>query len=244
MPIKRLITADEFSKLVPQFQGEYKKQDDGSYVLDLTDYEDPAALKRAKDFEKKEAAEAKRLLKEAQDNLSALTEERDNLIKGAIPKADVEKLESSYKTKLAAREKELTAQIETANAGLQKLLVDNVAKTLAAELSTAPAVMIPHIKSRLRAEKNTAGEFETKILDADGKLSALTIEDLKKEFIDNKDFSAILVGSKGSGGGAGGNGGGGGASPKKLKDMTATEEAQFANAHPQEYARMLEAGTR
>jgi len=243
MAIKRIITKAEFDKLSADLKKEYKAEEGGeNYTLDLEGYEDPAALKRAKDHEKEQRKAAEKTAKDLQDQLAALTEERDGLLKGAIPKADVEKLENSYKSKFTAREKELNAQIEAANGSLQRLLVDNVAQTLATKISKSPTVIMPHIKSRLRAEKNTAGQYETKVVDKDGNISALTVEDLEKEFIDNKDFAPIITASRGSGGGAGGSNGGGGAAPKSLKDFkSATEEAQFANQNPAEYQRLVEA---
>lgn len=219
MALKRIVTTEEHAKLPADLKKEYKAEGEG-FVLEIEGYEDPAALKRAKDHEKKEAADAKRALKDSQDALAALTEERDNLLRGAIPKADVEKLEGSHKAKLAAREKELNGQIETANASLSKLLVDNVAQSLASEISTAPKVILPHIMKRLRSEKNAAGEYETKIVDSDGKASAFTIDDLKKEFIANKEFAPIITASKASGGGASGAGGGGAGAGKGKVDWS------------------------
>lgn len=216
MAIKRLIDAAAFAALNATLQVEYKKQDDGSFVLDLTDYESPQKLLDAKNHEKTARQAAEKAARELQASLDSLTEERDGLLRGAIPKADVEKLEGSWKTKLAAREKELTAQIDAANGTLQTLLVDNVAQSMASEISTAPAVLLPHIQKRLKTEKNAEGKFETKVLDKDGKPSALTVAELKEEFRLHPDFKAIITASRASGGGAGGGGGGGGAAPGKI----------------------------
>lgn len=240
MALKRILTKEEHAKLSDAFKAEYKAEGE-SFVLDLTDYEDPATLKRAKDHEKQARKDAELKTKELADQLAALTDERDGLLKGSIPKADAEKLETSYKTKMAKLEKELGEQVSAMRGNLQTMLVDNVAQSLASELSTAPAVMLPHIKRRLAAEFSE-GKGSTRVLDADGKPSAYTLDDLKKEFIANPDFAPIIAASKGSGGGAGGTKGGG-AARKSLKEMTATEEAQFANANPKEYAAMLAATT-
>lgn len=244
MALKRILTKEEHAKLPADVKKEYKEEGE-NFVLDIDGYEDPAALKRAKDHEKEARKNAEKQVKDLQDQLTALTEERDGLLSGAIPKKDVEKLEGSWKKKLSDREKELTTQIEAANGTLQTLLVDNVAVALATKVSTAPKLLIPHIKSRLRAEKNSEGKYETKIVDNEGKLSALTVDELEKEILANKEFAPILTGSKGSGGGAGGSGGGGAGVVKSLKDFkTATEESQFANAHPEDYRRMVEAEKR
>lgn len=51
-------------------------------------------------------------------------------------------------------------------------------------------------------------------------------------------FASVLKGVDSSGGGAQGGSGGSGVT-KSLKDMTATEEAIFANENPEEYRRMI-----
>ena len=63
--------------------------------------------------------------------------------------------------------------------------------------------MLPHIKNRLVADFE-GDEPVTRILGPDGKPSNMTLDDLEKEFVANKDFSAIIVGSKASGGAGGG----------------------------------------
>lgn len=230
MALTRVIDKEAHAKLPPAIQTEYKAEGEG-FVLDLTDYEDPAALKRAKDHERDQAKEARKQAKELQTALDTLTEERDGLLKGSIPKADLATLEKSWATKLATKESELNKQLEAANGSLQRLLVDNVAGAIAAEISTSPALLIPHIKARLKADKGEDGSFVTKVVDAAGAPSALTVEELKKEFVVNPAFKAVITGSKASGGGAGGGGGGGGANAGKIdftkspKDIAAALKA-------------------
>lgn len=240
MAMKRIITKSEHSALAKHFQAEYKADESGeNFTLDLTDYEDPAALKRAKDHERDQGKKAREELKAAQDRLAELENEREQMLKGSVPKGDVEKLEASYKAKLAKRETELTTEMSALRGNLNTMLVDNVANQLATEISTSPKLILPHIKQRLAAEY-AEGKASTRILDAEGKPSAMTIEDLRKEFLANKDFSTILIGTKASGSGAAGAGGGR-APTKKLSEMSATEEAQFANANPEAYQQMLAA---
>lgn len=232
MALKKSVTKDEHSKLPADVQKEYVA-DGENFKLDVEGgFEDVAALKRAKDHEKTAAAEAKRLLHEAQTQLAALTEERDGLLSGAIPKKDVERLEGSYKTKLAAKETELNAKIAALTGNLNTLLVDNEAARLASKLSTAPEIILPHIKKRLSAE-TVDGKAVTRVLDAEGKPSASTLEDLEKEIIANPTFAPILTGSKGSGGGAAGAGGGGAPSKGKVdwsKPMNPKEQVAAMKA--------------
>lgn len=215
---------DSLEGLAPEFAKEYKQGSDGRYYLDIDgidEHPDIGALKRAKDYEKAERQKLSAKLKEVQASLEALTEERDNILKGALPKADVEKLEESWKQKLAKREQELTEQINNLNGHLQRILVDNVAQQIATEISKAPALLLPHIKQRLKVDF-VDGKPVTKVLDEDGSISALSIEDLKKEMVANPIYAPIIIGSKASGGGAEGGQRGGALGTRKLDYAKAT----------------------
>ena len=109
MALKQIL--ESLDGLHDTIKSEYKKGDDGKFHLDVEGGEDTGALKRAKDHEKSARQKAEQLLQEAQDKLVELSDERDGLLRGAIPKGDVEKLEASWKSKLATREKELGDQI-------------------------------------------------------------------------------------------------------------------------------------
>lgn len=216
-------TIDSLDGLNEIVQKEYKKGDDGKFHLDVEGIEahpSVGALKRAKDREAEEA-------KTTRVQLAALTEERDNLLKGAIPKGDVDKLELSYKKKLGDVEATYKGQLEAANSSLHTLLVNNVAQKLAGEISKAPELIMPHIIGRLKAEI-VDGKPLTRVLDKDGSLSANSIEDFKKELIANPLFAPILIGSKASGSSAPTPGQGGSAAPsgnKSLASMTPSELA-------------------
>lgn len=215
MALKHKVSKAEFEKLVKQIQSEYKPDETGeNYVLEVEGLEDTTVLKTAKDRERDARKEAEKTAKELKTQLDALTEERDSLLKGTIPKANVEALENSYKEKLTRRETELNGQIGKLSNTVRKTLVDNVAATLASKISISPTLMLPHIQRRLTVEE-VNGEFVTRVLDSNGAPSASTIADLEKEFLANKEFAPVLVGSKGSGG-AGTGGGSGGAGNKSI----------------------------
>ncbi|EIY5055166.1 hypothetical protein ML056_003478 [Klebsiella variicola] len=117
---------------------------------------------------------------------------------------DVTALENSWRQKLTDTEQRYQSQIEGLNGSLNTLLVDNVANTLAVKLAgEAAPVMLPHIKTRLAVEMQD-GKPVTRVLDASGKPSALTVDELGAEFSGNKAFAGVIIGSKASGtGGAG-----------------------------------------
>jgi len=133
---------------------------------------------------------------------------------------DVTALEDSWRNKLTETEQRYQSQIESLNGSLNTYLVDNVATTLAAKLSgDAAPVILPHLKTRLTVEMQD-GKPVTRVLDASGKPSAMTVDELGAEFAGNKAFAGVIIGSKASGtrgagepdkpaGGAGGLGGNG-----------------------------------
>ena len=186
---------------------------DGKFQLDIDGLEDTGALKRAKDHEKQARQAAETKANELTTQLTALqeqiTQNEDDKARG---NGDIDALENSWKAKLANRETELKTQIEGLTGNLKGLLVDNEATRLAAELAGESASLIlPHIKGRLGVTEKD-GKQVTAVFDTQGQLSALTLDELKKEFADNPAFAPVIVGSRASGGAGGSNRGNFGAS--------------------------------
>lgn len=231
---------DSIDTLPDPIKAEYSKGEDGKFYLAIEDFDSHpsvGALKRAKDYEKKERQALTAKMEEANQQLAALTAEREDFLRGAIPKGDVEKLEASYKGKLTKLENEFGAENATLKANLNNILVDNVALQLASKLSDSPDLLLPHIRPRLRAEI-VDGKATTRVVDKDNSLSALTVEDLEKEIGANPIFAPIIKGSKASGGGASGKSparatSGGGTRPMLVsmsgKDLVAALDAKYNN---------------
>lgn len=200
MALKRKIDKAAWDKLKPDVQFEYKK-DGEDYLLDTDGDEDTGALKRAKDRETQRRVEA-------EEALEAVTAERDTLKKNRTGNdKDVERLTAAHERKLGETVKEWTTRVEKLTGQLSKVVVDGTATQLASKLSNAPGLLKPHILSRLQPD--FSGDDPTVIVlgpdgkpgkHADGK--AWTIEDLSKELVANKEYSAIMLASKASGGGA------------------------------------------
>lgn len=231
MALKRKLTTAEYDALSDALKGEYK-QDGDSYVLDVED--DPAfsSLKEEK-RRLKEQLDAAQAEKTAREEAERLAREE-----AAKSKGDVDALEKSWKEKYERDLKTEQDKATAANAALQTAFVDSTAQALAQEISLVPTLMVDLIKRRLRVEI-VEGAPITRVVDAAGRPSALSVTDLKKEFVDNPEFAAIIKGSNANGGGANGRDKPGGAQPKKLSEMTATEEAKFANEHPEEYSALI-----
>lgn len=198
--MKKKLTKTEYEKLAEEKKADYKAFGD-VFILDLED-DDADALVRARDREKQKA-------KEATDKLEALQREMEDLkakldddaTVTAKKKGDIETLEASWKAKLQASEDKYKALVAKREDQLKGILVNNAADNLAREISTAPKLMARVIKDRLSADLE-AEIPATRVLGADGKVSASTMEDLKKELLDDKDLAGVLIGSKATGGSA------------------------------------------
>lgn len=153
----------------------------------------------------KKAADAKR--KEAEEAARKAAED------AARKAGDVGSLEKSWSDKYNAIQAEKDAEIQRLNGSLTGVLVDSVASRLASDLAIQGSanVLLPHIRNRLAVDY-VDGAPVTRVLDAAGKPSAATIDELKAEFAANPAFAPIVAGTKASGGGASGAGRGGAAS--------------------------------
>ena len=223
MALKKKLTKAEYEKLSEHIKAEYIEDGDG-FRLDIDGDEDTGALKRAKDREAQLRRDAEAKLREAQEELDRINGD------DARKKGDIATLEKSWQKKLEDQKSEYEGKVSKLTAHTTKTLVDNVATQIASKISNAPALLLPHIKARLQADFEGDAPV-TRILDKDGKVSAMTVEELSAEFVANKDFSAIITASKASGGaGRSSNQNGGGAANQSDKpaDLASMNPAQLA----------------
>ena len=209
---------------------ELYEQKDGAYFLKVSGVvpeSDIDGLKASRDALLAEKKEQQRLAQEAE--AEKLRIEREALEEAARQKGDWQALEDSYKAKLAEKENEFSSQAETLRKQVYKLTVGDQALKLASEISKSHAIgiMTPFIEQRLTLDENN----NVRVLDLQGKPSAMTIDDLKQEFKANAMFQDIVVANNSSGGGATGGGNGGGAA-KNPKEMTEQERIDLYNRDP------------
>lgn len=203
---------------------EYTKGDDGKFRLGVEGLpqpkaisEDTAGLKKKVDelLAEKKKADSER--KKAEDAARAAAEE------SARKSGDVQAIEKSWQEKLAASLGEKDTEIKRLDGSLRNVLVESVAKGIAGDLAITGSanVLLPHIRARLAVDY-VDGEPMTRVLDAHGKPSAATLDDLKAEFAASAAFAPIIAGTKASGGGAAGVGrGGAGVKNMKRSDFNA-----------------------
>ena len=216
--MKYQISKEDHENLTDDIKTEYTEKG-GSFFLNVEGWDDRDSLLNAKNNEKKARQDAEAKLKTANEALSASETKVTDMLKGAVPKADVEALENQYKTKNGELETKYKGEIESLQGSLKEILVDNKALAIATEISVSPDLIIPHIAKRLTTETDSNGKVATRVLGTDGKISALSVDDLKKEFINNASFAKIIKVSEGSGGGANGSNGGGANGKDNLKQI-------------------------
>jgi hypothetical protein len=200
MALKFKITKTAYGKLSEEMKAEYVEEEGGKgYVLDvegLPEPEDTGELKRAKDREKERADNLQEELTEATAKIEKLEKAQTTQDK------DVARVTARYEKKLTEAKAESQEVIDGLREKIAKGVRENVASKLATTISNSPKIMERHILDRLTVEFNDDGEAVLKVLDKDNKPSDMTVEKLGEELVANKDFAAIIVGSRAKGGGA------------------------------------------
>lgn len=190
MALKLKLSKKEYEKLSDELKKEYNAEGEG-YTLDVDGIEDTGALKRAKDREVQ-------LRKDAEEERDDLREQVKTLEKGKA--GDVTKLQKKWDADKETMTTEHTAALGKRDAFIMKTLKTGLAERIAASLNPkSPKVFVPHLEARITVDM-TGDEPKVVILGADGKPSTLTAEQLQQEFVANKDFAGMIVGSKASGG--------------------------------------------
>lgn len=219
-------------------QKAFYEEKDGKFVLKVKGIPQPQnddGLRKKVDelLAEKKAEQQKR--KEAEEQARREAEEN------ARKKGDIDALEKSWGEKFTARETELLSEKKALEAQVYKLTVGSKATELAAKLAVpgSDSVLLPHISNRLQVE-TVDGEIKIRVLDLQGKPSALSIEDLEKEFRANEAFKPLIRASSASGSGA--SGGQGGGATKKPSEMNQTERAAWQKDDPEGFAQAVASG--
>ena len=207
---------------------------DGKFVLGiegLPQQEDVSGLKAKVDELLGEKKLAEKKAREAEEAARLEREE------AARKSGNVEELERSWSEKYNRRDAELNGMLEQERATLSGQIRDLTVGRTATDIASALAVqgsakaLLPHIERRLSVEQRD-GKPVVVVLDAQGKLSAATLDELKAEIANDAAFAPLIAGSKASGGGAGGAGGGGGAPKGKIGGTKEERTAAIASRFP------------
>ena len=185
---KRIKTLEDVEEYL---RGEYKK-DGEVFVLDVTGDEDITGLKNAHERVKEERNTLRDQLKAKDSEFADYKSKVDN-----IPA-----LEKSWSKKVEKVEEAAKASNAVLAQALHRATVGAEASSLAVKIFKAPKVLQHLIEKRLTSELDETGAPKIRVLDKEGKPSAMTIEELGKEFEADKDLAPVIIGSRSSGGGA------------------------------------------
>lgn len=189
MALARKIKA--LDDVAEHFRSEYKKVGD-EFVLDTTGDEDISGLKSAHERVKDERNTLRDTLKAKEVEFSEYKSKVDN-----IPA-----LEKSWEKRVEKAVGEVTGKVTLLTQALHKATVGAEASAIAHKHFKGPKVLQPIIEGRLTMELDEkTGASKVRVLDKEGKLSAMTIEDLTKELVEDKDLADFAIGTRASGGG-------------------------------------------
>lgn len=223
--LKSKIDKAAFDALPDVLKTEYKEVG-GNYLLDTDDAAELRTAKQRADDEAREAKAAKLAAdKRASDAEAAAEAAR---VEAAKKAGDIPAIEASWQAKLDAAAQTAKANEAKLKTALDKVLVEKEAIAICAEISTAPDLLMPHVLKQLVAEYDDPTDPKTRVLGADGKPSAQTIEEFKAGLIANEKYAAIIVGSKANGG-AGNQKPAGGGAAKKISEMNEGERVAHYN---------------
>jgi hypothetical protein len=222
------------------------EEKEGKFSLKVDGLEDTGALKRAKEHEKSLRQAAEKSAREEREAREALDKKIEELQgKKHKDNGDIEALEKSWGDKLAKEKAKDAEEISRRDGWLRELTVNSSAQGLAAELAVegSSKALLPHIQARLAMEMRD-GRPVAVVLGLDGKPSALTIEDLKNEFINDAAFAPLIVGTKAAGAGSNGGKGGGATSSVDPSKMTTAEKSAYISKNGLDAWSKLVSGTK
>lgn len=187
------------------------------------------ALEAEKAAKVKAAQERDALKADEEKKLDAA---RKQAVEEARTKGDFKTVEDDYKKRIkdledgqkqAAKDAEDRLKSDAINAQVEDI----------SKLFTSPALAKAFVKERLSAEI-VDGSAIVRVKSKDGKASASSVEDLKKEYLTDSELKGSLVASKGSGGGHTHSSSGGGAT------VVNDDKFDAANADPKSMIARLE----
>lgn len=235
---KLILNQAQYDALDDSLKVAYKKNEtSGNYDLDL----DPAEIPDVTGLKNK----VTELLDEKKESDRKAREATEKL---ARESGNVAALDESWQKRLDTETGALKGDLTKKDALLAKLTVGRAATEIAAELAvvtngvSSAKALLPHVERRLAMEMD-GEEVKVRVLDVNGKPSALTLDQLKDEFRSDPVFAPLITASKAGGsGGDGGKGNGGGGATKKFSELTEKERTELYRKDPAEFKRLKDAG--
>ena len=230
------LTKENYEKLSEELQKEYTLESEvATLKIEGENAPTAEAVKRAEDKRRIEQQHREKAEKERDEAETRSKKLQKDLENAGGNKEEIEKIRNDYNEKIKKIEQEREAEKVAAEQKADADLIKETASTFANENFTIPNLMVGPFSNRLTVE-TVDGKKVIRTKNADGSPSVLSLNELKREFLDNKDYSSIIKAETGSGGGATPPASGGGATQKSLSEMTATERAQLERNEPEKFA--------
>jgi DNA repair exonuclease SbcCD ATPase subunit len=217
---------EAFEKLTEFEKSFFDEEEDGIYKLRVEGFIDNEELINAKH---RETNKAKKLALELEEK-----EQQIKLLKKQIKKEEekVDGNQSIYQSQIDELKKTLKDKEDKAKAKIEKATTERIASEISS-LFISKKAGEAYARSRIAFEHQD-DDIKVMFLDESGKPTSMTIEDFKKNIIDDNDLKPILKGIKSSGSNA--NGTTNSAVPTKaFKDMTLAERVALHKADPVAY---------
>jgi len=211
--MKFKVTKEEYAALDAETMKLYKAEGEEFQleVEGLPEVEDVSGLKKNLADLLTEKKEAKRLADEATASAAEIKTAAD--LAAANKSGDLDAINKSWQEKFDKQ----SEQITSLNGALNKSTSGATAISMAASMSVkgSESILADAITSRLKTNFED-GVATTVVLDAQGKPSALTVDELKAEFMSNAAYAPLIIGSKAGGGGTNNDNSKGGANGKVI----------------------------
>lgn len=234
------LNKEEFEALSEDMQKEYKLEGDiATLTLEGDDLPTQESFEKSESKRKLEAKFRKEAETKLQDAENRAAKLQDDLKNAGGDTDAIKRIQQEHAKEIEGLRKERALEIDKAKADRNSALVREESEKFANQHFITPDLITDKVAKRLSVEE-VDGHPVVRVLTADGKPSTAAIGDLHKEFLDNESYKPIIKANVGSGGSAPPNKGGSAPVTKKLSDMTATEEAAFANENPEAYAAALD----
>jgi len=175
--------------------------------------------------------------KAEQEKQQLLSEEAEKVrLEKAAQDKDVSTLSESYEAKLAA-ERETLAALQAENEKLHNGIKQGEISKLANGFVTANIVDDAFSRQAMQdvySKRLDIREGKTVVLDLDGNLTALSVEDLNKEIMSSSIYANHIKSNSSTGGGATGSRSADrvGSTNKKFSELTAEQKVQHLNDNP------------
>ncbi len=223
MSLPAKINEEAYTKLSEEIKKEYKKQSDGTFLLDVLAVdgfamEDVKGLKTAlssertqreaaeskiKSFEGVDAAKAREALKKVEEMANWTPEDKVKEQTDAFKK----QLEDKHRGELGKKDEVLT----TLTKQLEKVMIDAEAIKAITENKGSATLLLPHVRNSTRMKQTEKGDYVVEIYNNDGSTrispiagstAPMTISEFVAEMKSNETFAPAFDGTGATGTGA------------------------------------------